>query len=63
MRDSYKMKIAGLDRELKKFAVSDSLEIAAFILFGDVEITVASAEELLKKAPEFDFILFSFIIF
>ena len=57
MRDSYKMKIAGLDRELKKFAVSDSLEIAAFILFGDVEITVASAEELLKKAPEFDFIL------
>lgn len=57
MRDSYKMKIAGLDRELKKFAVSDSLDIAAFILFGDVEITVASAEELLKKAPEFDFIL------
>lgn len=57
MREGYKMKIAGLDRELKKFAVSDSLDIAAFILFGDVEITVAAAEELLKRVPEFDYIL------
>lgn len=54
---TYKMKIAGLDRELKKFAVSDTLDIAAFILFGDVEITVKAAEELLKKVPEFDIIL------
>lgn len=54
---SYKMKIAGLDRELKMFAVNDKLDIAAFILFGDVEVTVASAAELLKKAPEFDVIL------
>ena len=51
------MKIAGLDRELKKFAVSDTLDIAAFILFGDVEITIKAAEELLKKVPEFDIIL------
>ena len=51
------MKIAGLDRELKKFAVSDKLDIAAFILFGDVEITIKSAEELLKKVPEFDIIV------
>ena len=51
------MKIAGLDRELKKFAVSDKLDIAAFILFGDVEITVKAAEELLKMVPEFDIIL------
>ena len=51
------MKIAGLDRELKKFPVSDSLDIAAFILFGDVEITVAAAEKLLEKAPEFDYII------
>ena len=54
---TYKMKIAGLDRELKMFAVSDTLDIAAFILFGDVEITVKAAEELLKKVPEFDIIL------
>ena len=51
------MKIAGLDRELKKFAVSDTLDIAAFILFGDVEITIKAAEELLKMVPEFDIIL------
>ena len=41
---TYKMKIAGLDRELKMFAVSDTLDIAAFILFGDVEITVKAAD-------------------
>jgi len=54
---TYKMKIAGLERELERFAVSDKLDIAAFILFGDTEITVASAEALLKKVPEFDIIL------
>ena len=57
MSEFYTMKKAGLERNLKKFAVSDKLDIAAFILFGDTEITVASAEELLKKVPEFDIIL------
>ena len=57
MSEFYTMKIAGLERNLKLFPVSDSLDIAAFILFGDTEITVASATELLKKAPEFDIIL------
>lgn len=57
MRETYKMQIAGLTRELEKFPVSDSLDIAAFILFGDTEITIAAASELLKKVPEFDYIL------
>jgi adenine phosphoribosyltransferase len=57
MSEFYTMKIAGLERNLKLFPVSDSLDIAAFILFGDTEITVASASELLKKVPEFDYIL------
>ena len=57
MSEFYTMKIAGLERRLKKFPVSDSLDIAAFILFGDTEITVAAATELLGKAPEFDYIL------
>ena len=57
MSQYYSMKIAGLERKLKKFPVSDTLDIAAFILFGDTEITVASATELLKKVPEFDYIL------
>ena len=53
----YKMNIAGVECELKKFPVSDKLDIAAFILFGNVEVTVAAATELLKKVPEFDIIL------
>ena len=57
MSEFYTMKIAGLQRSLKKFPVSDSLDIAAFILFGDTEITVAAAKELLEKCPEFDYIL------
>ena len=51
------MSIAGLERSLEKFPVSDKLDIAAFILFGDVEVTVAAAAELLKKVPEFDYII------
>ncbi len=57
MSECYNMKIAGLDRSLKKFPVSDSLDIAAFILFGDVEVTVAAAEQLLGRVPEFDYIV------
>ena len=51
------MKIAGLERNLEKFPVNEHLDIAAFIIFGDVELTVKGCEELLKKVPEFDVIL------
>ena len=54
---TYKMTIAGLERELPVCKVNDKLDIAGFVIFGDVEITVASACELLKKCPEFDFIV------
>ena len=57
MSEFYRMKIAGLERELEKFPVSDKLDIAAFIIFGDVELTVKGCEELLKKVPEFDVVL------
>lgn len=53
----YNLKIAGVERQLKRFPVSDSLDIAAFILFGDVELTEACAKALLEKAPEFDYIV------
>lgn len=53
----YEMEIAGLKRKLQLFPVSDELSIAAFILFGDVEITEAAAKELLSMAPQFDIIL------
>lgn len=57
MSEYYSMKIAGLERNLEKFSVSDKLDIAAFIIFGDVELTIAGCAELLKKVPEFDVIL------
>ena len=41
----YKMNIAGIERSLQLFKINDSLQIAAFILFGDVEITKASAKQ------------------
>ena len=57
MNDYYEITIAGCKRQLKKFAVNDKIDIAAFILFGDVEVTEKSAEALLAKLPEFDLIL------
>ena len=57
MSEFYTMKIAGLERNLEKFPVNDKLDIAAFIIFGDVELTIKGCEELLKKVPEFDVIL------
>lgn len=57
MSEFYTLKIAGLERQLEMFPVSDKLDIAAFIIFGDVELTVAVASELIKKCPEFDYII------
>ena len=53
----YSMKIAGLDRKLPLCPLNDELYIGAFVIFGDAELTVASAAELLKKAPECDYII------
>lgn len=55
--DYYMLHIAGLERKLKKFSVNDKLDIAAFIMFGDVELTERCAQELLKLTPDFDYIL------
>ncbi len=57
MKEFYEMTIAGVKRQLPIFPVSDKLSIAAFILFGDVEVTVKSSEALLAKSPEFDVLL------
>ena len=53
----YKMNIAGLERELPLCPVSDTLDIGAFIIFGDVELTIAAAKEIIAKSPEFDYIV------
>lgn len=57
MSESYKMTIAGLERELPLCPINDNLSIGAFIIFGDVELTIAAASELIKKCPEFDYII------
>lgn len=59
MRQTYTLKVAGLTRELTRYPVNDKLDIAAFIMFSDVELTVKCAEELLKKVSDFDVILTS----
>lgn len=51
------MTIAGLERDLPLCRVNDQLYIGAFVIFGDVELTVACARELLKLAPEYDYMI------
>ena len=53
----YRMKVAGLDRDLPICPVNENLYIAGFVIFGDQELTVACARELLKRAPEYDYII------
>jgi len=57
MEKTYALKVAGLERDLQVCKISDDLSIAAFVLFGDVEMTVAAAEYLLKTAPPHDIII------
>ena len=55
--EKYTMTIAGLERHLPLCPLNEKMSIAAFVIFGDVELTVAGSAELLKKAPEFDVII------
>lgn len=54
MAGTYKLKVAGIERDLALCPVDDKLDIAAFIMFSDVELTVACATELLKRIPDCD---------
>ena len=53
----YRMKVAGLERDLPICPVNESLYIAGFVIFGDQELTVECARELLERAPEYDYII------
>ncbi len=57
MAEFYTLNVAGLTRELPICPVNDKLDIAAFVMFSDVELTVATATELIKKIPECDVII------
>lgn len=54
---TYPMTVAGVHRELPLCPLKEDLMIAAFVIFGDVELTCACAGALLKKAPEFDYMV------
>ena len=51
------MTIAGVTRNLPICKVTDDLYIGAFVIFGDVELTVATAGALLQKAPDYDYMI------
>lgn len=53
----YHMTVAGLERDLPICPLNDNLSIAGFVIFGDQELTVACARELLAKAPKYDYII------
>ncbi len=53
----YDINVAGLDRKLPLCKVTDDLYIAAFVVFGDVELTIACAKRLLELAPEYDYVI------
>ena len=45
MAETYTLHVAGLTRELTICKVNDHMDIAAFIMLGDAELTVAAAAE------------------
>lgn len=57
MSEYYRVDIAGMQRDLLRCPLNEHLDIAAFIMYGDIEITVHTASELIKRLPEFDCIV------
>ena len=57
MSEFYTMNIAGIERNLPICPISDSLDIAGFVMFGDIEITEAVSKALMKKCPAHDIII------
>ena len=50
----YEMQIAGLTRRLPLCPLNDKMMIGAFVIFGDMELTTASAKALVEKCPPHD---------
>ena len=53
----YTIDIAGMKRDLPICPLNDDLSIGAFVMFGDVELTIHCATELLKKLPACDYLI------
>lgn len=57
MSNTYTLHVAGLTRELPLCPINEHLDIAAFVMFSDVELTIACAAQLNKIAPEHDVLI------
>lgn len=53
----YNLKIANLERKLPIVRITDTLEIASFVILGDVELVLEAAKELIKKIPKVDYLI------
>lgn len=53
----HEMTIAGCKRQLPLCRLNDDLMIGAFVIIGDWELTAACARDLLKIAPEYDYLI------
>ena len=56
-KDTYRIQVAGLERDLPLCPISDKLKIGAFVIFGDTELTCACARHLAAKAPAHDVLI------
>ena len=56
-KTQYNMNIAGCDRALPLCPLNENLQIGAFVIFGDPELTTACSRALLDKAPEYDYLI------
>ena len=53
----YVLTVAGLERKLPIVQISDTLEIASFVILGDVELAVRAAAELVTRIPQVDYLI------
>lgn len=53
----YTLNVVGLERKLPIVQVSDTMEIASFVILGDAELVVQAAAELVKRIPEVDYLI------
>ena len=57
MKEYYELNVAGLSRKLPLCKINNELYIAAFVILGDVELTVKCAGELIGKMPDHDVLI------
>ncbi|NLK86649.1 MAG: adenine phosphoribosyltransferase [Clostridiaceae bacterium] len=53
----YDLKVVGLERRLPVVQITDTMEIASFVILGDSELVIRAAEELSRRIPEVDYLI------